>query len=135
MQRKLVLDCEYIVRAGLWLDVRLMLCTFLRIFKIPEGWLHCVLGVGRDVEIPGLPDTPSVDGGPSAGSAEATPAAILLQIGNQPDPAASAADHDHGYMVPDGESNGHGTHFGNGTAQRMSRRKYRGKRPDNGKAR
>ena len=33
--RKLALDIEYVQRAGLWLDVRLLLCTLARMFKIP----------------------------------------------------------------------------------------------------
>ena len=43
VERKLVLDCEYIERAGLWLDLRLTLWTFLRIFKMPERWLNAGL--------------------------------------------------------------------------------------------
>ena len=35
--RKLVLDREYIAQAGLWLDLRVLLCTFLRMFKVSEA--------------------------------------------------------------------------------------------------
>jgi lipopolysaccharide/colanic/teichoic acid biosynthesis glycosyltransferase len=39
VQRKLVLDSEYIREAGLWLDLRILLCTALRVFKLPAIWL------------------------------------------------------------------------------------------------
>jgi lipopolysaccharide/colanic/teichoic acid biosynthesis glycosyltransferase len=35
VQRKLLFDVEYIRQAGLWLDLRIVLCTGLRVFKLP----------------------------------------------------------------------------------------------------
>ena len=35
VRRKLILDLEYIQTANLWLDLRLVLCTGLRVFKLP----------------------------------------------------------------------------------------------------
>ena len=35
VRRKLVLDLQYIENVGLFLDLRLLLCTFLRVFKLP----------------------------------------------------------------------------------------------------
>ena len=112
VQRKIVLDCEYIERGGPWLDTRLMLCTFLRLFKLPEGWLHSLFALSRDpkvscplktepAEAPGAPGHPP--GHPLAGRGSghgswagespaepeaATPASILLQLASLPDPAA-----------------------------------------------
>jgi len=56
---KLALDCEYIRRAGPWLDARLSLCTFLRVFKLPERWLLPLFGLRRNVVLPVI-----LDGGP-----------------------------------------------------------------------
>ena len=52
VQRKLVLDCEYIERAGLWLDIRLFACTNLRMLRLPERRLLRILGLKRKVAIP-----------------------------------------------------------------------------------
>ena len=38
VRRKLVLDLEYLQQAALFLDIRIILCTGIRIFKIPEKW-------------------------------------------------------------------------------------------------
>jgi len=103
------------------LDVRLLMHTFLRIFKIPERWLHSVLGVGRIVTLPALADPPSVGDEP-AEAVEGTPAGILLQIGSQPNPGSPVS------------SNGHGKH-GNGHAHGVSAHKHRGKRTDIAKPR
>ena len=118
VQRKVILDCEYIERAGLWLDIRLLLCTSLRIFKLPERWLHSLLGLGRAVNIPSLPETAGGEGT----AAETTPAAILLQVGNTP-------------ATANGETNGHGVHHGNGAAHHTDRCKHRSPRSDVGKPR
>jgi lipopolysaccharide/colanic/teichoic acid biosynthesis glycosyltransferase len=112
VQRKLVLDCEYIERGGLLLDLRLMLCTFLRIFKVSEGWLLFGLGLGRTVPIPAV-DKIEAGGGERGGEpAEGTPAAILSQIADQPDSDETAGGNGHG----NGEANGHGRSHGNGHA-------------------
>jgi len=49
VRRKLVLDLEFIRTNSLSLELRLMLCTGLRIFKLPVIGL---LGVGRTVRLP-----------------------------------------------------------------------------------
>jgi lipopolysaccharide/colanic/teichoic acid biosynthesis glycosyltransferase len=35
VRAKLKLDLEYVENGGFWLDIRIILCTFLRIFKLP----------------------------------------------------------------------------------------------------
>ena len=52
VRRKLALDLEYIAHASLWLDVRLLLCTFLRMFKIPERYVIRFLGLRHHVTLP-----------------------------------------------------------------------------------
>jgi hypothetical protein len=112
VQRKVMLDCEYIERGGLWLDTRLMICTFLRLFKLPEGWLHYLLALRRDARIPGLPESDSAADQSEAQAAQATPASILLQIGNLPDAVEPSVN---------GDSNDVGPHGGNGAADRLRR--------------
>ena len=80
VQRKLVLDREYIDRAGVLLDIRLVLCTALRMFKVPEGWLLPMLGLGRTVTLPTNPEAASGNGSDAAGhTAGGTPASILVE--------------------------------------------------------
>lgn len=86
VQRKLVLDSEYIQSADLLLDTRVILYSFLRIFKVPERWLLSRLRLARNVTIAHLPKVGSGNGEPAAASTEATPAGILRQIGHQPNP-------------------------------------------------
>jgi hypothetical protein len=139
VQRKVVLDCEYIERGGPWLDTRLMLCTFLRLFKLPEGWLHSLFALSREPKVacplatepaqaPGrapsrsdgrLADQGSRAGEPPAEEDAATPASILLQLASLPDPAA-----------PDGSLRN-----GNGAAHRDGLDKRRGRRSEHGKPR
>ena len=63
--RKLVLDCEYIRQAGLWLDIRIFMGTFLRVFKFSERWLMLVLGLRREVTIPAI-----LRGAPTGGNGD-----------------------------------------------------------------
>jgi lipopolysaccharide/colanic/teichoic acid biosynthesis glycosyltransferase len=49
VRRKVILDVEYIRTASLWLDLRLLLCTAMRIAKLP---VIGVMGVGRTVKLP-----------------------------------------------------------------------------------
>ena len=49
---KLVLDLEYVERASLFLDICLLFCTLLRIFKLPA---LRVLGLQRKVVLPTIP--------------------------------------------------------------------------------
>ncbi len=92
VRRKLVLDRQYVRRAGLWLDTRIILCTGLRISKFPERWLLPLFGLRRSVALPEIPD-----GGPSSGDGNgngngdrssdrrsATPAYILQQAAAEP---------------------------------------------------
>jgi len=110
VRRKLVLDCEYIERGGLLLDLRLMLCTFLRIFKVSEGWLLFGLCLGRAVQIPEVDKVDVCNGERGGDPAEGTPAAILAQIADQPDSDETAGSNGHS----NGETNGHGRSLGNG---------------------
>ncbi len=124
---KLVLDCEYIERGGLLLDVRLLLHTFLRIFKIPERWLHFGLGLHREVRIPSPAGMPSGNGEQAAEGPDATPTTILLQIDSLPNRATPAASN--------GDGNGHGMLGGKHADLRMKHGKRRGQRSDRGKPR
>lgn len=47
--RKLVLDLEYVEGAGPWLEARLLICTGMRLLKIPSMGL---LGLRRNVTLP-----------------------------------------------------------------------------------
>jgi lipopolysaccharide/colanic/teichoic acid biosynthesis glycosyltransferase len=60
---KLLLDLEYVERAGLWLDVRIFLHTLLHICKMPDLWLLRLLGLTRHVTttIPDIYPLPAHD--------------------------------------------------------------------------
>lgn len=139
VQRKVVLDCEYIERGGPWLDTRLMVCTFLRLFKLPEGWLHKLFALSRDPKVHCPLTTDPVGASESPVETEAaTPASILLQLATLPDPAAPAAD----YPLDGNEGSGESPaeragplRNGNGSSRRDGVEKRRGKRLDNGKPR
>jgi len=49
VRKKLVLDCQYISEASLFLDVRILLCTFLRMLGIRHGLAPHWLGLMRHV--------------------------------------------------------------------------------------
>lgn len=49
VQQKLMLDCEYIRTAGLWLDIRIILCTALRVLWIKGPAVTRLLGLERRV--------------------------------------------------------------------------------------
>jgi lipopolysaccharide/colanic/teichoic acid biosynthesis glycosyltransferase len=51
VRRKLALDMEYVHRGGLWLDIRLMVCTGLRAIGIRGHWTGRFLGVHRKVDV------------------------------------------------------------------------------------
>ncbi len=97
VRRKLVLDCEYIRRAGLRLDIRLSLGTLLRIFKVPERWLLFVLGLRREVTIPAIPEGVSSGGnGNGSDHAPATPTSVLIQAaGDQAKGDGDPSSHHH----------------------------------------
>jgi lipopolysaccharide/colanic/teichoic acid biosynthesis glycosyltransferase len=84
VQRKLVLDSEYVQSADLLLDTRVIVYSFLRIFKVPERWLLSRLRLARNVTIAHLPEVRSGNGGQAGASTKATPAGILQQLGYQP---------------------------------------------------
>jgi lipopolysaccharide/colanic/teichoic acid biosynthesis glycosyltransferase len=75
VSRKLVLDLEYVDRAGLWLDARLLLCTFARLFKLPAVR---VLGLERYVVRTGQ-RAPSANG--SGRGEYASPGQIIAAVG------------------------------------------------------
>jgi lipopolysaccharide/colanic/teichoic acid biosynthesis glycosyltransferase len=64
VRKKLELELDYIESAGLLLDLRVLLCTFLRLFKVPEGLTIRLFGLDRLLRGPGhrLPGTDGSDG-------------------------------------------------------------------------
>jgi lipopolysaccharide/colanic/teichoic acid biosynthesis glycosyltransferase len=126
VQRKLLLDCEYVERGGMWLDTRLMICTFLRLFKVPEGWLQYLLALRRDAKIPGLAEAALAASEADVESSQATPASILLQIGNLPDSVEP---------LDNSGSTEHRPLGGNGAADRLRRGRLRSRRSDRDKPR
>ena len=91
VRRKLALDLEYVRRAGLLLDIRLLLCTFGRMFKLPEWILLRIFRLSRQVAIPESPVPPANGSNHCA----ATPTEI------------AAASH-HRHPGPDGTTAGDG---------------------------
>lgn len=78
VRRKLVLDREYIERAGPLLDLRVFSCTFLRMLKVPERWVLRMFGVYRNVTVPVILEEASGNNGNGAGHTEAVPGRILV---------------------------------------------------------
>ncbi len=102
VRRKLVLDCEYIRRAGPWLDARLFLCTLLRILRVPERWLLLAFRLRRSVTLPATAQgAPSHGNGDGSDRTLATPVSILVQ---------SVTDSAKGNG--DGDGSGHRPHHG-----------------------
>jgi lipopolysaccharide/colanic/teichoic acid biosynthesis glycosyltransferase len=111
VRRKLVLDCEYIERAGLWLDLRLLACTSCRLLKLPERWLMPVFGLRRTVTLPAIPKGGSSNnGGNGADHAAATPTSIRMQVADAP---------------ADGKGNGSSP----GRHERRNKHRHRGPKP------
>lgn len=54
VQRKLILDLQYIEDASAWLDARILLCTAARVFKLPVIRLF---GLHRNVTLPEISPT------------------------------------------------------------------------------
>jgi lipopolysaccharide/colanic/teichoic acid biosynthesis glycosyltransferase len=48
VRRKLVLDCEYIASANLFLDFRIVLCTLVKAVGIHSPWIRVLLRVHRN---------------------------------------------------------------------------------------
>jgi lipopolysaccharide/colanic/teichoic acid biosynthesis glycosyltransferase len=59
VRRKLVLDLQYIREASAQLELRIVLCTALRLVGLRGGRAVRLLGLHRNVELPPLPPTPS----------------------------------------------------------------------------
>jgi lipopolysaccharide/colanic/teichoic acid biosynthesis glycosyltransferase len=59
VQRKLILDCEYIRTASLWLDLRILLCTALRVVWIKGPRVTRLLGLERTAILPPAPENAS----------------------------------------------------------------------------
>ena len=76
VRRKLALDMHYIQHGDLWLDVRLLLCTALRVFKVHEGFLTCVFGLRR----PELLAAVDASAGCCPWPQETTPETLLRQV-------------------------------------------------------
>ncbi len=64
VRRKLELDCQYIDSAGLGLDVRILLCTLLRMLGIRHGRAVRWLGLTYDVEGTSPMAEPAANGAP-----------------------------------------------------------------------
>ena len=84
VRRKLVLDREYVAHAGLLLDLRLLMCTFLRLFKVPERWVLHLFGVRRNPTVPVILGEASRKDGNGAGHAEAGLTSILVHAAGSP---------------------------------------------------
>ncbi|GAB6164108.1 hypothetical protein JCM19992_01080 [Thermostilla marina] len=52
VRRKLVLDLDYVQHATLWLDLRIMLCTAAKMFRLPGLIVAKWLGIRRDARVP-----------------------------------------------------------------------------------
>lgn len=52
VRRKLTLDLEYVQTATFWLDARLFMCTFFRLFHVPGHLCARWTKVEREVEVP-----------------------------------------------------------------------------------
>ncbi|MBN2580003.1 MAG: sugar transferase [Pirellulales bacterium] len=81
---KLVLDCEYIERGSLWLDLRLLICTSCRVLKLPERWLLRLFGLSRKVTPPQFLKELSSEKQEGAERAAPTPISILVEAASVP---------------------------------------------------
>jgi len=86
VRRKLVLDLEYVERGGPYLDARLFLCTFARLFKLPAVRL---LGLERRAARFG-PHAPSANG---SGRGEYTSPDKVVAAADPPDGDGQADSH------------------------------------------
>ena len=103
VRRKLVLDSEYIRRAGLLLDLRILGCSVLRAFKFPECWALPMFGLSRTVMLEAVPEGAAGTDGNGDHHSAVTPAGILIQVAVAP-------------------SKSNGSHPGRGTAVNMQSR-------------
>lgn len=107
VRRKLVLDREYIEQAGLWLDLRLLACTFFRMMRLPEGWLLSTFSLRRHVTVPVIREEASSNGGGPTGHAPLTPTSILLK-------SSKTSTNGNGKCVGQHPRGGKNSHGGNG---------------------
>ncbi|MBI1904249.1 MAG: sugar transferase [Planctomycetia bacterium] len=61
VRRKLVLDREYVEKGGFWLDVRILVCTFLRLLGIPGRRVKRILKLDRDPQVSDRDHVPPAD--------------------------------------------------------------------------
>ncbi len=54
VRRKLTCDLYYVENAGLWLDIKLILATALKVICVPTKWRCRILGIPSGEDIPGL---------------------------------------------------------------------------------
>lgn len=112
VERKLVLDREYIASAGFWLDLRMLVCTALRMFGVPGAAATRMTQVERRVELP-----PSeIDyGALGADNPERTPAEIAGTLGvvlANPTLAKGNGHNEHGPHHRSNGRNGNGHYQG-----------------------
>lgn len=81
VRRKLALDVEYVKHAGLLLDVRMFLCTSVRLLGIPGVYAMRMFGLRREVAALGYPVAFSNGASVSANSF-VTPAKVAAQTAN-----------------------------------------------------
>ena len=73
IRRKIVLDREYIETASFWLDVRVLMCTVLRLVGLSGQLAIRATGLRREVELPpsvSREPSPSIDDLMKRGSSE-----------------------------------------------------------------
>jgi lipopolysaccharide/colanic/teichoic acid biosynthesis glycosyltransferase len=81
VRRKIVLDRQYIATAGVLMDVRLVLCTLLRVVGLRGGKAVSLLGLHRRVEL--VAEEAPIGGVP--GAAPASPQTIYQAATGDPD--------------------------------------------------
>jgi lipopolysaccharide/colanic/teichoic acid biosynthesis glycosyltransferase len=85
VRRKLVLDLEYVKKAGPVLDIRMFLCTCVRLLGLPGEYSMRIFQLQRDVTDLGHPLPPS-NGASAVDDCFVTPAQVLAQAAkNRPD--------------------------------------------------
>lgn len=65
VRRKLVLDLEYIRTAGAKMDLKILLCTAVRLFGLPGMGVARKLGLARSPEVPESMRRPAAQGAPT----------------------------------------------------------------------
>ena len=99
VRRKLRFDLEYVEQAGLFFDLRMLICTALRIFKLP---VLRVFGLQRKVDVPAIP---SGNGDNATDKKIISPASIVHQA--IPHPAGGVPAGNDGRRPPHSNSELH----------------------------